>query len=122
MRLFLLPLLLSLLCACSSGAQPEGVAGAGTLIRLADADSRGLDPQIVSDLVSIRIAADMFEGLTRFDADGRAEAGLAESWTIGADGKSWTFRLHNGLKFSDGTTLSAQVFPAAFAPARGGCR
>jgi oligopeptide transport system substrate-binding protein len=114
MRL-LLPLLLSLLCACSSGVQLDRATGADTLIRLADADARGLDPQIVSDLVSIRIAADMFEGLTRFDADGRAEPGLAESWTISADGKVWTFRLNDDLKFSDGTALKAQVFPDAFA-------
>lgn len=110
-----LPLLLSLLCACSNGVQPDRVAKADTLIRLADADSRGLDPQIVSDLVSIRIAADLFEGLTRFDADGRAEPGLAAGWTISADGKVWTFRLRDGLKFSDGIALKAEVFPAAFA-------
>jgi oligopeptide transport system substrate-binding protein len=114
MRL-LLPLLLTLLCACSSGAQPDGAVGADTLIRLSDSDARGLDPQIVSDLASIRIAADMFEGLTRFNADGLAEPGLAASWAIGADGKIWTFRLHDGLKFSDGTALKATVFPAAFA-------
>ena len=114
MRL-LLPLLLSLLCACSSGAQPDAVVSADTLIRLSDSDARGLDPQMVSDLASIRISADMFEGLTRFDADGKAEPALADIWTISADGKNWTFRLRDGLKFSDGVAIEAPVFPAAFA-------
>ncbi len=114
MRL-LLPLLLSLLCACSSGAPTGAVGETDTLIRLSDADARGLDPQIISDIASVRIASDLFEGLTRFDADGKAEAGLSESWTISADGKVWTFRLHDGLNFSDETALTAQVFAAAFA-------
>jgi oligopeptide transport system substrate-binding protein len=114
MRL-LLPLLLSLLCACSSDTPPDAPAGSGTLIRLSDADSRGLDPQIVSDIASVRIASDLFEGLTRFNADGLAEAGLAAKWDISADGKAWTFTLRDGLKFSDGTALTAQVFAAAFA-------
>ncbi len=108
-------LLLFMLCACSGNAQPDAIAGKDTLIRLADSDARGLDPQMVSDLASIRIAADMFEGLTRFNADGKAEAGLAADWVISADGKTWSFRLRDGLKFSDGTALTAQVFPAAFA-------
>jgi oligopeptide transport system substrate-binding protein len=108
-------LLLFMLCACNSGVQPGAVTGTDTLIRISDSDARGLDPQMVSDLASIRISADLFEGLTRFDSGGKAEAGLAERWTISADGKVWTFRLHDGLAFSDGTALKAQVFPAAFA-------
>jgi oligopeptide transport system substrate-binding protein len=108
-------LLLCLLSACSNGAQNGAPDEQGVLIRLSDSDSRGLDPQMVSDLASTRIAADLFEGLTRFDANGRAEAGLAESWTISADGKVWIFHLRDSLKFSDGTELNAAVFPAAFA-------
>jgi oligopeptide transport system substrate-binding protein len=112
MRLFM-PLLLLLLSACGTGAEPSRLAGADTLVRLTDSDSRGLDPQMVSDLASTRIAADQFEGLTRFDAAGKAEAGLAQSWTVSSDGKAWTFRLRDGLRFSDGTPLQAKVFASA---------
>jgi oligopeptide transport system substrate-binding protein len=109
----LLLLLLPLLAACASGITPDARANDGTLVRLSDSDSRGLDPQMVSDLASIRIAADQFEGLTRFDAAGLPEAGLAESWAISADGTHWTFVLREGLRFSDGQPLAASVFPAA---------
>lgn len=114
MMRFVLPLLLCLLSACGNGAQSPVTSEQGALIRLSDSDARGLDPQMVSDLASVRIAADLFEGLTRFDADGQAEAGLAERWTVSADGKLWTFHLRPGLRFSDGSPLGASVFPAAF--------
>lgn len=34
---------------------------------------------------------------------------LAESYEIGADGKEYTFKLREGLKFSDGTPLTAEI-------------
>jgi oligopeptide transport system substrate-binding protein len=110
----MLPLLLLLLAACGQ-VSGNARSNANTLVRLMDSDARGLDPQLVSDLASTRVASDLFEGLTRFGADGKAEAGLAESWTVSADGKAWTFRLRDGLRFSDGTPVEAQIFPAAFA-------
>ncbi len=114
--LMLLLLLLSL-AACGQGGG-AGRSDADTLIRLMDSDSRGLDPQMVSDLASTRVAADLFEGLTRFDAGGKPEAGLAESWSFSPDGKTWTFRLRDALRFSDGKPLTAAIFPAALARIR----
>jgi oligopeptide transport system substrate-binding protein len=110
---WLFPILALLLHACGGpGSQHRGDAEA--IIRLTEADARGLDPQIVSDLASTRITSDLFEGLSRFDAQGRAEAGLAESWSSSPDGSAWTFRLRPGLNFSDGTPLNAHVFKRAF--------
>jgi oligopeptide transport system substrate-binding protein len=111
-------LFLLVLSGCGNDQKPARTASADTLIRLSDADARGLDPQMVSDIASTRIAADQFEGLTRFDAAGKAEAGLAEKWRVSADGKTWIFTLRNGLRFSDGTALEATVFPAALARIR----
>ena len=114
MRLWL-PLLFCLLSACSNSGQGKLPSESGVLVRLSDSDARGLDPQMVSDLASTRIAADLFEGLTRFDADGKPEAGLAKSWSISPDGKVWTFTVRDSLRFSDGSPLNASVFAAAFA-------
>ncbi len=108
----LLPLLFVLLLVACSGtpASPVAAPGPDRLVRLADSEIRGLDPQVYSDLASLRVAADQFEGLTRFDGAGQPVPGLAHGWTIAPDGRSWTFSLRPDLRFSDGTPLRAEVF------------
>jgi peptide/nickel transport system substrate-binding protein len=49
--------------------------------------------------------ANLFEGLTRIDADGLVRPGLAESWTISPDGLTYTFKLREGVKFHDGAAF-----------------
>ncbi len=111
MRYFLV-LTLFLLGACSGEPGPVNQRS-DAITRLSDSDARGLDPQIVSDIASVRIAADQFEGLTRFNAQGLAEPGLAADWTVSDDGLIWTFMLRPNLKFSDGAPLTSEVFAAA---------
>lgn len=51
--------------------------------------------------------ANIFEGLTRIGPNGEVLPDLAESWTISEDGKVYTFKLHTGVKFHDGTDFDA---------------
>ncbi len=51
--------------------------------------------------------SNVFEGLTRFMADGSVVPGLAQSWQISDDGTVYTFTLHDGVTFHDGTTMDA---------------
>jgi len=53
------------------------------------------------------VYSNVFEGLTRFTSTGEVVAGLAEGWEISEDGLSYTFALHEGVTFHDGTTLEA---------------
>jgi peptide/nickel transport system substrate-binding protein len=51
--------------------------------------------------------ANVFEGLTRIGPNGEVLPDLAQSWTISDDGKIYTFKLHTGVKFHDGSDFDA---------------
>ena len=51
--------------------------------------------------------ANVFEGLTRFAEDGSIVPDLAKSWDISKDGLTYTFHLHSGVTFQDGTKMTA---------------
>ncbi|WP_339693709.1 peptide ABC transporter substrate-binding protein [uncultured Parasphingorhabdus sp.] len=110
-NLALLSIILMLL-SCASEPAIDTVPGPTQIVRLSDSEIKGLDPQKISDLSSLRVAADQFEGLTRLDAKGNAEPGLASKWQISHDGLTWTFALRRNLRFSDGTNFDASLFPA----------
>ena len=49
----------------------------------------------------------VYASVTTLDTKGSVQAGLASGWKYAANGKSVTFTLRPGLKFSDGTPLTA---------------
>ncbi|TSA80546.1 ABC transporter substrate-binding protein [Deinococcus detaillensis] len=54
------------------------------------------------------IAQQLFDGLVEFNLDTyKLEPALAESWTISPDGKAYTFKLRQGVKWSDGEAFNA---------------
>lgn len=53
------------------------------------------------------VYSNVFEGLTRFAADGSVIPGLASSWEISDDGTVYTFTLRDGVTFHDGAAMTA---------------
>ncbi|MBO6902762.1 MAG: ABC transporter substrate-binding protein [Rhizobiaceae bacterium] len=54
------------------------------------------------------VYANVFEGLTRIGSGGEVLPALARSWEISDDGKTYTFHLQEGVKFHDGSDLTAE--------------
>jgi peptide/nickel transport system substrate-binding protein len=66
-----------------------------------------LDPFIPSDNGSIYAIAQICEPLVSADTDGTGLVpGLAATWTTSPDGLTWTFKLRDGLTFSDGSPVT----------------
>lgn len=68
-----------------------------------------LDPtSAAAGAIDSVLYANVFEGLTKFAEDGSIHPGLAQNWDISEDGTSYTFHLHEGVTFHDGTTMDAE--------------
>jgi peptide/nickel transport system substrate-binding protein len=74
-----------------------------------------LDPSTAADGPLLQISRQVFDTLVQYREDGsEIEPGLATSWGVSRDGVVWTFRLRQGVKFHDGTLLTAQTVVKSF--------
>ena len=69
-----------------------------------------IDPALNSAVDGGNMLLHAFECLLIVDQDGVLQPGQAESWETSEDGLTWTFHLRDGLKWSDGTDLTANDF------------
>lgn len=67
----------------------------------------GLDPAYAVVGASHQIIDLVYSGLTKLDNNANPVPDLAESWTIDSTGTVYTFQLRAGVKFHDGTPLTA---------------
>ncbi|MFN7225547.1 MAG: ABC transporter substrate-binding protein, partial [Paracoccaceae bacterium] len=62
------------------------------------AEPKSLDPHTVTATNDFRILVNVYDGLVRFtDGTLEIEPALAESWDISEDGKTYTFKLRQGV-------------------------
>jgi oligopeptide transport system substrate-binding protein len=86
-------------------------AGAATTLRRGTAaEPNSLDPHIAQGNTASSILYDLNVGLTALDGEARVVPGCAERWTVSPDGLTYTFTLRPGLKWSDGSPLTAEDF------------
>ena len=84
------------------------------LSRSLSGDPGTLDPQRAETVAEASVVGDMFVGLVTDDASGRPVPGCAESWTVSPDGLTYTFKLRDGLVWSDGKPLTSADFVYSF--------
>lgn len=89
--------------ASASDAAPTATFNFGTASR-----PLGLDPALVSDVDSYRITRQVLEGLIGVDqTSGKPTPLLATEWSDSNEGRTYTFKLRENVKFQDGTAFDA---------------
>jgi peptide/nickel transport system substrate-binding protein len=99
------------------GGGPSGTQNAAldrdpnTLVVAVDAFNADFDPASAYLLSEALIWRGIYESLIRLKGDSASEVEplLADSWEPNDDASSWTFHLHPGITFSDGTPLDAEA-------------
>jgi ABC-type transport system substrate-binding protein len=85
------------------------VPGKDTLVFLQNAEPLSLYCSDETDGESIRACIQIFDSLLSYKVGGvDVVPGLAESYSPNSDLTEWTFNLRKGVKFSDGTPLTAK--------------
>ncbi|MGO4670797.1 ABC transporter substrate-binding protein [Bosea sp. 2RAB26] len=94
----------------SAGAQADDgkpVPGGTVIAALNSTTIPNLNTQMTSSVPAL-FAADVWaDGLMTYDREANRVPRLAKSWTISEDGKTYTFNLREGVKWSDGKPFSA---------------
>src|SRR2546425_1811230 len=92
-------------------AQP----GRKTLVYGKNEDIGQLTPYFVNHAVFETLDNNILEPLVRFDYEKRAfEPVLAESWSVEDKGRTWVFRIRDGVRFHDGSPFTAEDVKFSF--------
>ncbi len=99
----------------SSIAQEKPQPG-GILTFAVGSDPPSYDPHRESTFAVIHPTAPHYSLLLKFDPENypKVIGDLAESWTVSADQKTYTFKIHRGVKFHDGSILTAKDIKASY--------
>jgi peptide/nickel transport system substrate-binding protein len=100
-----------LLCCAIGMARAADVNAAGTLIYYDAVGNETLDPAEPQSGSSFsqEVLLALYDTLVRLDDAGNPTPGLALSWQANADLTVFTFMLRPGVRFHDGTALTADV-------------
>ena len=86
------------------------VEGSDTLSLNLASEPDKLDPALNSSVDGACLAIASFGGLYTYDAEGNLKPDFATGYEVSEDGLTYTFTLRDGLKWSDGTDLTAKDF------------
>ena len=121
-RLLFLVMLLAFLVASSIAAIPgrspaaESPRRGGVLLAAIGADAPSLDPHQESTFATIQMVAPLYSTLLQIDPVNypRVIGDVATEWKIAPDGLTYTFKIRPGIKFHDGSPLTAADVKASY--------
>ena len=97
----------------AAGSSTGSVNTAGFTVQYGS-NPETLDPALNSAIDGANTIITIFEPLLLINENNEVVGGQAESWETSEDGLTWTFTMRDGLKWSDGTDLTAKDFEYTF--------
>ncbi|MEI0526790.1 peptide ABC transporter substrate-binding protein [Brachyspira murdochii] len=91
--------------SCSKGKNEND----GIIVNLS-VEPKTIDPSLNAQIYGVIYISHVFEGLTVRDRNNKIVPGVAESWEISPDGKTYTFYLRTNSAWSDGKPVVAEDF------------
>lgn len=90
---------------------PEAAAeGANGLVIALGREPLSLDPGDVADPEGLIVLRQVYDTLVQYrEGSAEVEAGLAAAWQANDNATEWTFTLRDGVRFHDGTLLTAEA-------------
>ncbi len=99
--------------ATDAAAPSGGIASGGVWTRSSSADASILNPILYSDSTSFSVIQQLFPALISTDPFSGAlvpDGSMSEGWEVSDDGLIWTFKLREGVTWSDGEPVDADDF------------
>jgi peptide/nickel transport system substrate-binding protein len=98
------------------GGQAQACTGVptkgGTVVYQRQAEAQSLDPITLRNGNGDIFATELiYNGLVRSDPTGKTDdlvGGVADRWEVSEDGKTYTFHIRDGIKFSNGDPVTAE--------------
>lgn len=120
-KLMLFTLISAMILSTLSGCSSKSDAPANTekpvqektsekkdsLVIALSSDATSLDPHYTDETVTNAVNLHIFETLIFYDKDLKSTPALATEWKLADDGKTWTFKLREGVKFHNGNPFTA---------------
>ncbi|MDN5311155.1 MAG: peptide/nickel transport system substrate-binding protein [Thermoanaerobacteraceae bacterium] len=114
-----------LLTACSNNSvgpvqekksedNTSAVPQSGGKINIGVTSAINLDPLKVQTDEEKSFVSLIYEGLVKIDGQGRIKPALAKAWEISGNGRTYTFKLMNNVKWHDGGIFSSNDIKATF--------
>ncbi len=113
-------LLALLVVAVAATAVPASAADTprrgGILLAAIAAEPPSLDPHQESTFANIQLVAPFYSTLLQFDPFNYPKiiGDVATDWTIAKDGKTYTFKIRQGIRFHDGSPLTSADVKASY--------
>src|SRR5262252_7529400 len=111
-----LALMVSLTMAVTSANAAETPRRGGILLAVIGADPPSLDPHQESTFATLQLVAPLYSTLLQTDPYDypKVIGDVASDWKISSDGLTYTFKIRSGIKFHDGSPLTAVDVKATY--------